>query len=140
MKILAGAFAALAAILSLSQEKNLTAVRAEDIPWQKAEGFPAGVMVSHASGDAKGGAAVDFLKFPAGTRVPTHWHSANQVVTVLSGKLVIGSPGVEKGHEVGPGGYFKIAGDTPHWTAAKEDTVFVVSGDAPIDLHWMKVE
>ena len=142
MKILVGALtAALAASVWLKQEKakpeGIFAVRAQDIPWQKAEGMPAGVMVSHAAGEAKGGAAVDFLMFPAGTRVPPHWHSANHVVTVLSGKLVIGSPG-EKGQDVGPGGYFKLTGKTPHWTTAKEDTVFVVSGDAPNDLHWVK--
>lgn len=144
MKILVGALlAALAASVWLDQEDKgkplgLSAVRAQDIAWQKAEGMPAGVMVSHAAGDAKGGAAVDFLKFPAGTRVPPHWHSANHVVTVLSGKLEIGSPGLEKGLEVGPGGYFRIMGKTPHWTMAKEETVFTVSGDAPNDLHWAK--
>lgn len=118
---------------------SLTAVQARDIQWQKAEGLPAGVMVAHVSGDAKGGAAVDFIKFPAGARVPLHWHSASHVVTVLSGKLVIGgAPGVEKELEVGPGGYFKIDGKTPHWTSAKEETVIAVSGDAPNDLHWVR--
>jgi len=145
MKILVGALvAALSASVWLDQEKEkaegLSAVPAKDIAWQKAEGMPAGVMVAHVAGDAKGGAAVDFLKFPAGTRIPPHWHSANHVVTVLSGKLVIGSPGQEKGLEVGPGGYFKLTGKTPHWTTAKEETVFTVSGDAPNDLHWVKAE
>ncbi len=143
MKVLLAALtAALAASVWLNQEKAkpeaILAMPAQDIPWQKAEGMPAGVMVSHAAGEAKGGAAVDFLMFPAGTLVPAHWHSANHVVTVLSGKLVIGSPGEKKGQEVGPGGYFKLKGKTPHWTMAKEDTVFVVSGDAPNDMHWIK--
>ena len=122
----------------LAQEfsgKELQGVQAKDIKWMKAEGLPAGCMVAHVWGEAKGGSAVDFIKFPAGTTVPLHWHSPNHVVTVVSGKLTIGGkPG--EGTEVGPGGYFIIPGRTPHWTQAKEDTVFVVSGDAPNDMNW----
>ncbi|HEX7896318.1 MAG TPA: cupin domain-containing protein [Planctomycetota bacterium] len=134
--------ATLAAVLSLGpQEPGLVSVQAGDIPWQKAEGLPAGVLVAHVTGDAKGGPAVDYIKFPAGVRVPLHWHSANHVVTVISGRLHIGGPGspeLEKGFEVGPGGYYKIPAKTPHWTAAKDVTVIAVSGDAPNDLHWVK--
>jgi quercetin dioxygenase-like cupin family protein len=141
MRTLLGLLAAtLLAGSELGQEpsQGLTAVQARDIQWQKAEGLPAGVRVAHVSGDAQGGAAVDFIKFPAGTRVPLHWHSANHVVTVLSGRLFIGAPGLDKDLEVGPGGYFKIAGKTPHMTSAKEETVIAVSGDAPNDLHWAR--
>jgi len=142
MKVLLGLCAGLAGLLWMNQDEDmargLSAVRASDIAWQRAEGLPAGVMVAHVSGDAKGGPAVDFIKFPAGTRVPLHWHAANHVVTVLSGKLAIGAPGLEKDLEIGPGGYFKIAAKTPHLTSAKEETVIAVSGDAPNDLHWVK--
>jgi quercetin dioxygenase-like cupin family protein len=141
MRTLLGLLAT-AIVADLAQEatppRGLTAVQAPDIEWRKAEDLPAGVMVAHVSGDAKGGAAVDFIKFPAGARVPLHWHGANHVVTVLSGKLLIGAPGLDKDLEVGPGGYFKIAGQTPHVTSAKEETVIAVSGDAPHDLHWAR--
>src|SRR5688500_18302396 len=144
MKLLLGLLAAgFAGALCARQDKatpeGLSAVRASEVAWQRAEGLPAGVMVAHVSGDAKGGPAVDFIKFPAGTRVPLHWHAANHVVTVLSGRLAIGgAPGVEKDLEVGPGGYFKIAGKTPHVTSALQETVIAVSGDAPNGLHWVR--
>lgn len=130
---------ALAVAVWLAQDKpsgGLEAVQQGDLQWKDADGLPAGVKVAHAFGDPKGGPAVDYLKFPAGARVPLHRHSANHVVTVLSGRVVIGTPAIEKGLEVGPGGCFKLAGRVPHWTWAREESVIQVTGDAPNDLHW----
>lgn len=132
--------AALGAAAWFAQDKpagGLEAVDASELRWGNAEGLPAGVRVARGTPDARTGFSVDFIKFPAGTRVPLHWHSARQVVTVLSGRLVVGGPGLEKDLALGPGGHFRIAGRTPHWTWAKEDTLIVVAGDAPHDLHWV---
>jgi hypothetical protein len=134
--------AALGAAAWFAQDKpagTVVAVDASALRWEKAEGLPAGVRVARGTPDAKAGLFVDFIKFPAGVRVPLHWQGANQVVTVISGRLVIGGPGspeLEKGLEVGPGGFYRIPGRTPHWTWAKEESVIEVAGDAPNDLHW----
>lgn len=121
------------------QEKEaagIQAVTASGIKWEKPEGAPAGIMAFHVSGDAKQGPIVDLLKFAAGTKVPLHYHSANHVVTVLSGVLVIGNSAEDvKGTAVEAGGYFIIPSKTPHWTLATKETVISVSGDTPNDLH-----
>ena len=122
-------------------DKDVMVVKAANIKWEKAEGLPEGVWVSHLTGDTNAAPFVDMLKMPRGTRIPMHWHSANHIVTVVSGTLVFGKEGMPDergGMEVGPGGFARITAKQPHWTFAKEDTIVVVSGDKANDLHWME--
>jgi len=153
MKVVAAA--ALLAVLAvmapfLAQErsreksgKDLLVVKPSEIKWEKADGMPEGVWVSHLTGDSNVAPFVDMLKFARGTRIPLHWHSANHLVTVLSGTLLVGREGAPEdgmGMEVPAGGYVRITAKSPHWTFAKEDTIFVVSGDKENDLHKMDKE
>jgi len=118
--------------------KDIVAVKPSGIAWEKAEGMPEGMMVSHLTGESSAAPFVDMLKMARGTRVPLHWHSANHIVSVVSGMLVIGKegrPDEAAGMEVGPGGYYRITAKAPHWTFAKEDTIVVVSGDQKNDIH-----
>jgi quercetin dioxygenase-like cupin family protein len=126
-----------------SPDKDIVAVKASAVKWEKPEGMPEGLWVSHLSGESKTAPFVDMMKFAGGTRVPLHYHSANHLVSVVSGALIIGKegqPDESMGMEVGPGGYFRIAAKTPHWTMAKEDTIIVVSGDRMNDTHFLDKE
>jgi quercetin dioxygenase-like cupin family protein len=153
MKVVAAAsFLAVLAVVApfLAQErsreksdKDLLVVKPSEIKWEKADGMPEGVWVSHLTGDSNAAPFVDMLKFSRGTRIPLHWHSANHIVTVISGTLVIGREGAPQegmGMEVPAGGYVRITAKSPHWTFAKEDSIFVVSGDKENDLHKMDKE
>ena len=122
-------------------DKDLLVVKPAGIKWEKADGMPDGVWVSHLTGDSNAAPFVDMLKFSRGTRIPLHWHTANHIVTVLSGTMVIGKEGKPEegmGMEIPAGGYARITAKTPHWTFAKEDSIVVVSGDKEHDLHWME--
>ena len=124
-------------------EKDIVAVKPSAIKWEKAEGMPEGIWVTHLTADSKAAPFVDQLKLARGARVPLHWHSANHIVTVQSGTLVIGKegkPDESMGMEVGAGGYYRIPAKAPHWTMAKEDTIVVISGDKENDIHWMDKE
>src|SRR5687767_4242178 len=150
MKVVAVAsILAVVAVLSpyLTQERSreksdsdLLVVKPGAIKWEKAEGMPEGVWVSHLTGDSNAAPFVDMLKFSRGTRIPLHWHSANHIVTVLSGTMIIGREGEPRegmGMEVPAGGYARITAKQPHWTFAKEDSIVVVSGDKENDMHKM---
>src|SRR6185295_19618219 len=103
-------------------------VKPSEIKWEKADGMPEGVWVSHLTSDSNAAPYVDMLKFSRGTRIPLHWHSANHIVTVISGTLVVGREGAPQdgmGMEVPAGGYVRITAKSPHWTFAKEDTIFI---------------
>ena len=124
-------------------DKDLMVVKPGAIKWEKAEGMPDGVWVSHLTGESNAEPFVDMLKFSRGTRIPLHWHSASHIVTVLSGTMVMGKegrPDETMGMEIPAGGFVRITGKTPHWTMAKEDSLVVVAGDKEHDLHWMEKE
>lgn len=122
-------------------DKDLLVIKPSAIKWEKAEGLPEGVWISHLTGESNASPFVDMLKFPRGTRVPLHWHSSNFVITVLSGTMVFGKEGKPEeglGMEVSSGGYARITAKAPHWTFAKEDSIVVISGDKENDLHPME--
>src|SRR6476660_5289839 len=62
------------------------------IEWRAAENLPPGAQVAVLEGDpAKEGFFTMRLKMPDGYRVPPHWHSMQERVTVLSGTLNLGT-------------------------------------------------
>jgi len=125
------------------QDKDLMVVEPSMIKWEQIEGLPDGCMSSNLAGDSKSAPFVSMFKLPRGTRVPLHYHSANRIVTVMSGTLVLGREGKPEegtGMEIPAGGYARVPAKSPHWNFVKEDTVFIVSGDKPKDLHWLEKE
>lgn len=63
-----------------------------EIQWRQAQNLPAGAMIAVLEGDPnKQGLFTMRLKMPDGYRVPPHWHSQQERVTVLSGTLNLGS-------------------------------------------------
>ena len=142
-----------AAILGLSallspwvtqeKEKDTQVVKASAVKWEKMEGMPEGFWISHPTGDPDSAPWVCMVKMAKGTLVPLHSHSPNNVMTVVSGTVEFGKegkPGEGSGMEVGAGGYCRMASNQPHWTYAKEECVFVVSGDKKNDIHFMEKE
>lgn len=122
-------------------DKDLLVVKPSAIKWERSEGMPEGVWVSHLTGESNAAPFVDMFKFARGTRVPLHWHSANHIVTVLSGTMILGKegkPDETSGMEIPAGGYARLTAKVPHWTVAKEDSVVLIAGDKEHDLHWME--
>lgn len=147
MKILLVAAAAAGLVWYAAQERpgdlaqTITAVKATEVKWEKAEGLPEGVMLASIQGDMKKGPFLTLLKFPAGTKIPLHWHNANGGVAVVSGTMVIGQEGrpeIGKGMEVSEGGYFKVPAKTHHWSWAKTEVVFAYFGDMAHDIHYVE--
>jgi quercetin dioxygenase-like cupin family protein len=124
-----------------AKDRDILVVKPAAIKWEKSEGMPEGVWVSHLTGESGAAPFVDMIKFPRGTRIPLHWHTANHIVTVISGTMVVGKEGKPDegmGMEIPAGGYARLTGKAPHWTFAKEDSIVVVSGDKEHDLHWVE--
>src|SRR5262245_36206868 len=68
-------------------------VRPDEVKWGPAPpGLPAGAQVAVLVGDpgSKGTPYVLRAKLPAGYKVPPHWHSTDENVTVIHGALMIG--------------------------------------------------
>ena len=78
------------------------------------------------------------MKFPKGITIPAHTHTANEVVTVVSGTAIFGS-GVKadpsKGAELSAGSFILVPGKSPHWAIAKEEFIITVNFSGAVDFH-----
>ena len=81
------------------------------------------------------------LKFPANFHFPSHFHPADEHVTVLQGTLIIGmgdSIAVAKGQTLTAGGFITAPANGHHWAVARGITVVQVSGEGPFGITYVK--
>ena len=113
---------------------------AKDVKWEPSPGMAPGILTVLQYGDPAVGPYIILLKFPAGTFNPPHWHTADEVVTILSGSIITGEGETvdeARGKAVGPGGYFLIPGKTAHWGKVPQgDIVLTRLGNGPRDIHY----
>ena len=103
--------------------------------------LPRGSEVALLAGDP--GKAEEFalrLRFPDGFKVPAHWHTKAEQVTVLSGNLQLGMGDRAETAEattLGPGGYAMLPGGMRHYALCKGGCVLQVQGTGPFDVHYV---
>jgi quercetin dioxygenase-like cupin family protein len=85
---------------------------AADIQWSDSPALP-GARIAVLWGDPKTGAYGSLKSIPAGKVLPSHSHTYEQKVVVVSGSIVLG---IEGGHakELGPGSYAFVPGGLKH--------------------------
>ena len=105
---------------------------ASDLKW-KEMGIP-GVVAAPVSGDMDKGPSRFFLKYPVGFVTPSHHHTADHYVAVVSGTITMTVDGKE--HRLGPGSYFALTGKASHVAKVegKEEAVFFIQADGPWDV------
>ena len=107
---------------------------ADKIQWEDMQGFP-GIKVAKLWGDMNKGLYGCFVKFPAGSNHPLHYHTSDVKLVVLSGTWWYTSEGGTE-TRMGPGSYLLIPGGVRHasgTTADGECTIFQ-EGSAKFDL------
>jgi hypothetical protein len=79
------------------------------------------------------------LRLPEGYKIPPHWHSKDEQLTILSGTFVLhmGDTMTAPAHELGPGAYHFLPGKMHHAASTKGETVVEVHGTGPFDLHYL---
>jgi quercetin dioxygenase-like cupin family protein len=70
-------------------------------------------------------------KLEAGSRMPEHKHSQEQIVHILEGRMKLIVSGVP--HELKRGESFYLAGDVPHGVETIEDTMVLDTFSPPRD-------
>ena len=81
------------------------------------------------------------LKLDDGAKVPVHWHTDSERVTVMSGMLLFAA-----GHKIdqakttalGPGSFIFIPANIHHYAIAKGETILQVAGNGPMTMNLMK--
>ena len=131
---------AFALLLKEDAADTLKVVKASEVQWVDAKGAPRGVKHCLVHGDPAKGSAVMLSKIPAGTTLPPHTHSSDEVISIVSGSCAIAAGekvDESKAKVVGSGGYFTIKARTPHWAIAKTETVLVRYLSGPVDIQYV---
>ena len=113
-----------------------------DIKWGAAPpSLPNGAKLAVLNGDpGKSGPFTLRLMAPAGYKIPPHFHSQAENLTVVSGTLYLGmgdKMGGAHAHALGAGGYHYLPAKAHHYAFAKAATVIQVSGDGPFDIVYL---
>ncbi|CAG1065732.1 hypothetical protein BAC1_01320 [uncultured bacterium] len=103
--------------------------------------LPAGVKSAVLEGDpTKEGPFTLRLKFPDGYRIPPHWHSSPERVTVISGTFNLGQgekADILKGMELPSGSFFLMDPKSAHYAWATGETVVQINGTGPWGINYV---
>lgn len=79
------------------------------------------------------------LKLPAGYKIPPHWHSNDEQLTVLSGAFILhmGDTMDAPAHSLDAGGFHFLPGKMHHAAETKGETIVQVDGVGPFDIHYL---
>jgi hypothetical protein len=101
--------------------------------------LPAGAQIAVLHGDPfKKQVFALRLKIPDGYKIPAHWHTQDEQLTILSGTfmLAMGDAGAEP-HALDAGAYHFLPGKMHHSASAKGDVVLELHGMGPFDIHYV---
>jgi quercetin dioxygenase-like cupin family protein len=114
----------------------------KDIKWGDAPpSLPKGAKVAVLYGDpGKNGPFAMRLKAPAGYKIPPHWHSQAENLTVISGTFYLGigdKAEANQAHALKAGGFHHLSAKTHHYAFTKTPTIVQVHGEGPFDITYI---
>jgi hypothetical protein len=117
-------------------------INAGDLKWGPAPpGLPKGAQLAVLYGDpSKSGPFCLRMMAPAGYKIPAHWHSKAEALTVISGSFYLGmgdklDPAVA--HVLTAGGFHYLPPKEHHFAFSKEASVIQVNGEGPFDITYI---
>lgn len=116
-------------------------INADEIKWgDTPPALPKGAQLAVLNGDpSKKGTFTIRLKMPDGYKIPPHWHTQDEQLTIVSGTLVlhVGDTMAAPSHDLGAGAYHFLPGKMHHAAEAKGETVVQIHGKGPFDIHYL---
>jgi hypothetical protein len=79
------------------------------------------------------------LKMPAGYKIPPHWHTKDEQLTILSGTFILhmGDTMDAPASNLTAGGYHFLPGKMHHAAETKGETILQLDGVGPFDIHYL---
>ena len=80
------------------------------------------------------------LKAPAGYRIPPHWHSQTENLTVIAGTLFLGrgdTVDAAQAHGLKTGGFHSVPAKVHHYVFTKTPTIVQANGEGPFDITYI---
>ena len=117
-------------------------VNPKDIKWGAAPpSIPRGAKIAVLQGDpSKAGPFVVRLMVPPGYKIPPHWHTQDESLTVISGTFYFGTGDkveASKSHTLTPGAFHFLSGKDHHFLVAKSEAVIQINGNGPFDVTYI---
>lgn len=127
---------------ALAADADQVFVNSNDLKWGDAPPtVPKGAKIAVLYGDpGKTGPFVLRLMVPAGYKIPPHWHSQTENLTIVSGALYLGDGDkmdTAHAHALKVGGYHYLPAKAHHFAFTKVATVVQVHGDGPFDINYV---
>jgi len=128
------------ATAAVSAQHDMIVVK--EAQWQPAPPFlPPGAQFALLEGNrAEKGDITLRLKLPDNYRLPPHWHSTTEHVTVLSGNFNIGMGDTinpSDTQQLRPGGYVSLPAKMHHYAVARGETIVQVHLQGPFDIYYV---
>ena len=125
-----------------SPETGLNISVPSALSWSKGpQSLPAGAQVVVLEGDpSKPGLFTMRLKLPDGYRIPPHWHSQVEHITVLAGTFHLGHGDhfdPKSLREMPPGSFSFIPTGHRHFAMAKGETLIQLHGIGPWQIYYV---
>lgn len=103
--------------------------------------LPPGAQLAVLDGNpAEKGTIVMRLKLPANYKIPAHWHSTDERITVLSGTFNVGMGdklAVPGSQALTPGGFLYLPAKMHHFAWTSSPTVVQINLEGPFDLNYV---
>lgn len=127
---------------SMGMGMGMTTMNKEDMKWMDTEApLPKGAKTAILQGDlSKPGVFTVRLMAPANYKVPAHWHSKDESLTVLSGTLYFGEGDkieMQGAHALKAGGFHHVPAKTHHYIFTKAPVLLQVTGEGPFDMNYI---
>ena len=121
--------------------KHAVSLAADELKWGDAPpNLPRGGQVAVLYGNpTKKGTFAIRLKMPDGYKIPPHWHTQDEQLTIVSGTLVIhmGDTMDAPAHDLGVGAFHFLPSKAHHAAEAQGETVVQINGQGPFDIHYL---
>jgi len=123
------------------KKHDAMSINAAEIKWgDPPPELPKGAALAVLNGDPSKKAPFAMrLKMPAGYKIPPHWHTNDEQLTIISGNFVLhmGDTMDAPGSTLTAGGFHFLPGKMHHAAEAKGETIVQVNGIGPFDIHYL---
>jgi quercetin dioxygenase-like cupin family protein len=115
----------------------------DEVKWGPAPpALPPGAEVAVLRGDpSKAGAPFAIrAKFPAGYKIPPHWHPTDENVVVISGTMMLGQGDKfdeAAARELPAGSFMMMPRQVRHFAMAKDESIIHIYGTGPFAVNYV---
>jgi Cupin domain len=141
--VLAAVFLGLIALpIAASAASDMVVINPGSIKWGDAPpSLPKGAKLAVLYGDpSKAGPFCIRLMAPAGYKIPPHWHSQAEALTVISGTFYLGMGDKMDATAAQPlkaGGFHYLPPKEHHFAFSKASSVVQINGEGPFDITYI---